>query len=480
MHASNPRRGWSVKHERRHQRGQAMVFGLFVLVAGLASLFFMFNAGQLVHDKGKLVNTADAVAYSAGVMHARALNYAAYTNRALLANEMTVAHVVSVSSWLRFMDRHAVMAITFNCRTPYNLPFADSMARYGLVCMALANAQLQISQGSMNFGWIAGPLLGFVEASKLALQAGQTAMLARMIPERQRVMQEVADANFRDDGAVEVQVLTDDYALFDGAPLLRSNTGDRRVRFADAARQSASRDSFMNSRRWRDESLLPSCFGTNGIRRNRVDRAGGTSLIGLDEWKAIDSASRYTYRHDKRGRCVQRREQVIAGGRGAAYRDADVESNNRTAFGRSRAINPRASRSASSSGDWRIYSGLPTFLSLSDRAQAYSPTNANPDRREVNVRFSVRLARRPAEIRNSEGRSLIRSSPDPVYGINSYRGAPLRGRYTAVSTSEVFFDRPSARQDGRTELANAFNPYWQVRLVRSEAAIAAATALQIN
>jgi hypothetical protein len=457
-----------------------MVFGLFVLVAGLASMFFMFNTGQLVHDKGKLVNTADAVAYSAGVMHARALNYAAYTNRALLANEMTVAHVVSVASWLKFADRHALMANAFNCRTPYSLPLVDTMARYALVCTALAYAQPQINQASTAFDSIANPIIGVVEASKLGLQAGQAVMLARMIPERQRVMQEVANANFRDDGAVEVEILNDDYTLFDGAPLLRTNTGDRRARFADAARQSASRDEFMNSRRWRDESLVQSCIGTNGIRRTRVDRAGGTSLIGLDEWKAVDSASRYRYRHDKRWRCVQRSEQVIAGGRSAAFRSADVEFNNTTAFGRSRAINPRASRSAASSGDWRMYTGLPTFLSLSDRAQAYSPTNANPDRREINVRFSVRLTRRPTEIRNSEGRSLVRSSSDPVHGVNNYRGAPLRGRYTAVSTSEVFFDRPSARQDGRTELANAFNPYWQVRLVRSEAAIAAATALQVN
>lgn len=469
-----------MRRDRRHQRGQAMVFGLFVLVAGLASMFFMFNAGQLVHDKGKLVNTADAVAYSAGVMHARALNYAAYTNRALLANEMTVAHVVSVASWLRFVDRHSLMANAFNCRTPYSVPVAETMARYALLCTTLAYAQPQISQASNSFGVIAAPLLGAVEASKLALQAGQIAMLARMIPERQRVMQEVANANFRNDGEVEVEVLSDDYTLFDGAPLLRSNAGDRRARFADAARQSASRDEFMNSRRWRDESFVPSCIGTNGIRRNRVDRAGGTSLIGLDEWKAIDSASRYRYRHDKRLRCVQRSEQVIAGGRSAAFRTADIESNNQTAFGRSRAINPRASRTAASSGDWRIYTGLPTFLSLSDRAQAYSPTNANPDRRQINVRFSVRLVRRPTEIRNSEGRSLIRSSSDPAYGVNNYRGQPLRGRYTAVATSEVFFDRPSARQDGRTELANAFNPYWQVRLVRSEAAIATATALQVN
>ena len=43
-------------------------------MGGLAALFFLFNTGQLTREKTKLVNTADAVAYSAGVMNPRALS----------------------------------------------------------------------------------------------------------------------------------------------------------------------------------------------------------------------------------------------------------------------------------------------------------------------------------------------------------------------------------------------------------------------
>lgn len=459
-----------------------MVFGIFVLVAGLASLFFMFNAGQLIHDKDKLVNAADAVAYSGGVMHARALNYAAYSNRALLANEMAVAQVVSLSSWIRFMDQHALTASTaFNCRTWWSLPVAQTMARYALLCATLAYAQPSIAQVDNAFEIAAPALIARVEVAKAALQLAQANMMIRMLPARRRVMNEVAQANFRNDGDVEVNELVDGFTLFDGAPVLQPKNGNERLRFADAARRSAAADGFMNSRRWREESLIPSCVGLNGIFNNRVDRAGGTSLIGLDEWKSIDSASLYTYRFNgKTLRCQLRPERVIAGGVNAAYRTNDVESNDTNAFGRSRAINPRASRFASSSDAWQAYTGLPAFLSLSDRALAYAPDHANPDRREVKIQLSVRLIRRPTEIRNSEGRSLVRSSPAAAQGINNYRGAPLKGVYAAVATSEVFFERPVARTDGRTELANAFNPYWQVRLVRSDQAIAAAAALQLN
>jgi len=459
-----------------------MVFGIFVLVAGLASLFFMFNAGQLVHDKGKLVNAADAVAYSAGVMHARALNYTAYTNRALLANEMTVAQTVSMLSWIEYVERHAQTAVTFNCTTIYNLPAGETMLLYAPVCMAFAWASGYTSQINLRMGTGGAAMIAAVEVAKAGLQASQAYMHGSLVLSRRSVMQEAAAANFHNDGSVEVDdiPLEDGYTLFDGAPLLQMRTGNQRVRFADAATQSADRDGFMKSRRWRDESILPSCIGTNGIRHNRIDRAGGTSLIGLDEWKAIDSASLYTYRLNKNLRCVQRPERIVAGGGEAVFRLADAESNNKAAFGGSRAINPRASRSADSSANGSAYSGLPRFLSLSDRALAYAPHHSDPNRRNVNVRFSIRVTRRPSEIRNSEGRSLVRSSPAGVHGINHYQGAPKRGVYAAVSTSEVFFDRPVARSDGRTELANEFNPYWQVRLVRSPVAVVAATALQMN
>ncbi|TBO32919.1 hypothetical protein EYS42_07080 [Aquabacterium lacunae] len=482
MKNANSSRSWPSTHARRRQRGQALIFGIFVLAAGLASLLYVFNAGQLIHDKGKLVNAADAAAYSGGLMQARALNYAAYTNRALLANEMTVAQTVGLTSWLRFQSRHAQMANLFGCRTPWNLPVSDTFLRYAPLCMALAWSEPAITSISNQVNVVAPGVIAGVEASKVLLQAAQANMMIRMVAGgRHRVMQEVASANFAGDGQVDVDTipLQDGFFLFEGAPVLRVVPNNQRNRFAAVAVQSASQDRFNNNRNWRDRSLLPSCVGINGFRFNRVERAGGTNLIGFDEWKAVDSASRYSFRMRK-GRCVENSEQVIAGGQSAAFRTNDAEFNDTNAFGRSRAINPRASRSAFSTREWQAYRGLPNFMSLSNAALSYTPEQADVNRRNLTLRLSIRVTRRPSEIRNAEGRSLVRSTGQRAYGINDYRGAPMRGQYAAVATSEVFFDRPTARADGRTELPNEFNPFWQVRLVRSDAAIAAATALQMN
>ncbi len=99
----------------RQQSGQALVYGLFMLMAGVAALYFLFNVGQLTQEKTKLVNTSDAVAYSAGIMHARAMNYMAYTNRAMVADEVTIAQAVSLASWGKYLEGHGQSPMSLGC-----------------------------------------------------------------------------------------------------------------------------------------------------------------------------------------------------------------------------------------------------------------------------------------------------------------------------------------------------------------------------
>lgn len=91
----------------RRQHGQALVLGIFLLLAGLAGTCFLFNTGQVITEKNRLVTAADAVAHGAGVMQARALNFDAYSNRALVANEVLVAQMVRLSSWSQYVKTHA-------------------------------------------------------------------------------------------------------------------------------------------------------------------------------------------------------------------------------------------------------------------------------------------------------------------------------------------------------------------------------------
>ncbi|MBV8464651.1 MAG: hypothetical protein JO218_01785 [Burkholderiales bacterium] len=82
------------------QRGFALVFTLlFAIAVGLVVLV-LFNSGILANTKTQLQNAADAGAYTAAVLQARDANFSAYANRAMVANQVAVAQLVSLNSFL--------------------------------------------------------------------------------------------------------------------------------------------------------------------------------------------------------------------------------------------------------------------------------------------------------------------------------------------------------------------------------------------
>lgn len=85
----------------RGQRGQALVFATFTSILVILALFAMYSMGGQTIEKIRLQNTADAGAYSAALAEARDYNFSAYTNRAMVANQVGVAQFVGMTSWFR-------------------------------------------------------------------------------------------------------------------------------------------------------------------------------------------------------------------------------------------------------------------------------------------------------------------------------------------------------------------------------------------
>lgn len=95
----------------RGMLGQAMVLFLVLMGAICLGLLLLFDAGQAVNKKVRLVNTADAAAYSVAVQQAKMMNFAAYMNRARIANEVAIAQFVSMWSWLNMIHTHTLSLI---------------------------------------------------------------------------------------------------------------------------------------------------------------------------------------------------------------------------------------------------------------------------------------------------------------------------------------------------------------------------------
>jgi hypothetical protein len=75
----------------------------------------LFNSGIITSEKMQLQNAADAAAYSVSTIEARDLNFTAYINRAMIANEVAVGQMVGLMSWaVHFASVGSFMNLYFN------------------------------------------------------------------------------------------------------------------------------------------------------------------------------------------------------------------------------------------------------------------------------------------------------------------------------------------------------------------------------
>ncbi len=71
---------------------------LFAVVLVVAALS-LYRTGRLTGDKMEMQNAADALAFGVSTVEARDLNFAAYTNRAMVANEVAIGQAIGMASW---------------------------------------------------------------------------------------------------------------------------------------------------------------------------------------------------------------------------------------------------------------------------------------------------------------------------------------------------------------------------------------------
>lgn len=97
-----------------------MVFGLLFMAVTVMTLLILFNQGQLVHNRVQIENAADAAVYSQAKLAARNQNFTAYTNRAMVANEVSIGQMVALLSWAK----HYKQVGAFTSYPLYNFPVA--------------------------------------------------------------------------------------------------------------------------------------------------------------------------------------------------------------------------------------------------------------------------------------------------------------------------------------------------------------------
>jgi len=87
-----------IKHQ---QQGQLLILTGFFLLAIMVSIFAVFKSGWMTTEKTRLQTHADSAAYSAALLQARDMNFQAYMNRAMIANQAQIGQAVAMSSYMQ-------------------------------------------------------------------------------------------------------------------------------------------------------------------------------------------------------------------------------------------------------------------------------------------------------------------------------------------------------------------------------------------
>lgn len=440
------------------QRGQALVLALALLFVASLALFLLFGTGQVVATKQRLVNAADSAAYSAALWRARVLNFHAYANRAIVAQEVAVAQAVTLVSWSKYFERFTGNAGTLAAAWP---PAATVLGAAATV----ARTARQLTE--------------VTAAEEIRVRADSSSGYKSLLARSQEALQLAADSFGLGAVANEVARANDPaffaFALGDDGAFSRFTR-----RYASDAERGRLRDVVVDSldpfvRGPRSDNLrlmlLPSsCFG----RTTSIDRwfrwwrkRGGTGMApDLERWQAVDTASIHNWRKSGFlfGSCRQREWMPV--GWGASQASDGSGSPGIVGNPGNTLDNGLATVLAETEIDGEGYAGFDSYggiervreLNYAALADARFPVSQVV----VLARTEARTVRTANALDVGIGRLRL---------FESFAG----NRLWAMAVGEAYFRRPPGAPE-RIEYASLYSPYWQARLAEpSQAQRAAAT-----
>lgn len=442
---------------RRPAKGQALVMALVVLFMGAIMLFFLFSTGQVSADKQRVTNAADAAAYSAALWRARVLNYDAYSNRAMIANEVAIAQTLTLSSETQYLKNFTACLAEepgdggVTCTSAVAIIL--QIVPYFEEALAAASAAISAYDAAMQ-----PVVIGEIEARSNAmnrlLSLSQTALDASTsFLVVQTIVDQVSTAN---DSHFTSKMLPDTFAGPGG--FTRQYSGSDRIRVAALVRQGL--DKYSQDRHFNLTIIPHFCFA--GIQTPGIDlkKRGGTTLdTSLDWYEAADALSEWDYPPSVKG-CPKDENPMGWGDRqasgGISDQDTGHVSDNPQALddARNAAVTPNG------------YVGIQPFRDLNYAglsgadAQVRNPTAVLG----VVTHLGAANLRTANTLNIGVGRLRMPESLD-------------RNELSSVAAAEVYFERPVPRADGRVEYPSLFNPYWQARLVEPTVAQRAAALL---
>ncbi|MES9825789.1 MAG: pilus assembly protein TadG-related protein [Candidatus Thiodiazotropha endolucinida] len=476
------------------ETGQALPLGIAFLMSTILLGLVLFNTGQTASEKSRLVNAADAAAYSGLIWQARALNYQAYTNRAMVANQVSIGQMVSLTSWTQYAYIVARNIDYIGTWFPIIRPYTQA-----------AESITEMIDGAMVN--IAEAFIPVIDTVNGVMSQSQHAIFLASFAATPGIVREVAERN---DDRYNVETA---YAVI-GMGQNGVNWNNFTERYEDnggllrkANVVNRSKDEFTSSRNLRTGDMLPGAPNRLdlGIVRVWVKKEGRTNYISEEstsssylfqnnssasnlewEWKGKDTLSFHieVWDCDHRG-CGWDHDKIPLGW-GSRYVNGDFECDD-------------SHYQSSSWWGWYFFNdGCPRYM----QENRWAERLANMEKEELDAEYEGIRAYYDLQDLSRENRdprlalhievelpqNHVRTAskidglgPDSVPNekLRNGIGEGMFGTQdqmageglAAISSGELFFHPPDdylpSRRRGRNEIASLFSPYWEVRLTET-------------
>jgi hypothetical protein len=479
-----------VARGRRRQGGQALLWFLATTAACCAMLALVYNVGQVTNEKEKTINAADATALSGALVEARMLNFIAYSNRAMIANEVTIAQLLSLDSWVRYDNQ---LAQNLEIVTSW-IPYVDEATE------TIAEITSEVQDGVDEAAESGIPA---EDAIVMALAAAREVANGAAVPAAKDVASQIAQANqttFGNRFDVAPQMLNDngfDTAMFvlneanwlnfseiyckqdsnyPSSMCADSGNSDQRANAAQVTVDSL--DQFSKYRG--PGKLIDSINLTLGgpLATSGIDKTSGNTILATyDRWEAQDSAD-WWVGLQVLGITVAKVD-IIPLGWGRADTDENGDQGNDWDFGGGPCTQWFALGCELAYQNDNPISGWSGTAEIRDLSNPGSASNNPSLSYVVAVKKSAAATLTTQRIGSGMDNVAVNGATGSAQLKDDLNGS--KDELASISAARVFFARPAwnnkditegnlPRADHAQEYASLYNPYWQARLTTPDIA----------
>jgi len=427
--------------------GQALVPAMALLAVGGIAWVGVYQVGQTAGARARLTHASDAAVYSAALAQARALNLLAYVNRAQVAHQVAMAHLVTLAAWAQFSSSQA------GRRTIGNPPAYLISSLFG--AQAGRGYQAARDVGDMPSRLARQVAEHDTIVHEVLARAAQR-QLAQAAPQRDAMFESVLRANYPElaarPGALRWQWLEDTWPGF-----VQSRPGRGETPLAEMVGAAAARHDFLRPRNftrrssWIVQTRCPH-------RRHELRRRGATQMDARGRWSATDTLSFHALRSNRWIGCYYREYAMgwgLAGKRGGGtVVERAPEDFSQQDFWRWVHANT----------SWDIFSGTgnPLASAYAGAGLVSASGKGLPDFHEVPHARMQAGPRMAVAVQQSTDSFPLQA---PMAGQFRWRVFDAADTLTVTTAAEIFQSRDEPRGDGRQELATLFRPNWQARRV---------------